>query len=122
MKLDDPYVGKSMEQRPTAPEWLKQGETPAWLDACRAAIITAAVFQLTGLVAATLTLFMKKVRGFVASIFNAATFVFLLIAVYVYADRTEYFLEEYRCGVGWGLGFLSVIFSFLSAFIGFCIF
>lgn len=122
MALNDPYVGQSMAQRPTAPKWLKQGETPQWLKACQAAIILAAIFQFVGLVSATLMLFVKKVRGFVASIFNAGTFTFLLIAVYVYADRTQYFIEEYRCGVGWGLGFLSVITSFLSAFIGFCIF
>ena len=122
MELDDPRVGKSMEQRPTAPQWLKQGETPDWLKACRAAIIIAAIFQFMGLLAASCMLFIKKVRGYIPSIFNAVTFTFLLIAVYVYAERTEYFIEEYRCGYGWGLGFLSIISSFLSAFIGFCIF
>ena len=121
--LNNASVVQIYEKRPpTTPIWIREGYIPDWLIAVRVVMIMAAVFEFFATMAAVFTLFIKKFHGYITSIFSCVTFALLLVGVYLYSDRTNFALEEYACGVGWGMGFLSVVFSFLSFFIGLCTF
>lgn len=120
--LSDSVVKSIFEGRPGAPSWLMKGAIPDWLNVCRALCIIAASFELIAFCVTIAGLFNKKILGYFTSILTAVTFLCMLTSVYLFEDKQSYAQYNLSCGKGWGLGFLSVVLSFLSSFVGFCIF
>jgi len=120
--VDSEIVRNLIKNRPNMPEWLRNGEIPFWLRLTRSCLFVAIAFDVIAIGVTVTGIFVKKVHGYYTSIFSVGMFIFTVIPVYTYMEETDYFKEEVVCGRGWGIAFSTVILSFLSSFIGFCIF